>query len=44
MVLRVQWVRGARQVLKVFLESEVQWVRKDLKESLVPSVLRGLLV
>ena len=42
LVHRGRWVRGDRQVLKVFLESEARWVRKDLKESRVQLVPRGL--
>ena len=42
LVHRVRWVRGDRQVLKVFLESEAQWVRKDLRESLAPLALKAL--
>ena len=41
-VHRVRWVRGGRQVLKVFLESEARWARKALKESLVQLVPRVL--
>lgn len=41
-VRRVRWVRGDRQGLKVFLESEVRWVRKVPKVWLVPLVPRVL--